>query len=266
MNESNKYKTPVTYKDIEDKDFLLESTQSLKYIDEIVLYKKTAELYLSLFPNARRLYREVDKVDYIQLLAVRIFHDTRAALILSNRGLYPQASALLRGVLDSFNLIYDFKINPENEDLWFNAGKNKRDVMFKAGAVRKRVEESGVNKSSEGSKNLYNLLSNYSVHTNMESHLWYLETRDKTLLYHWAGYDGGKRSETLVLSVLQSLAQGLFILVYEDIYALDRSWTEDFKLWKKDFLVSTKKFGGIFGDTEVLDLEVLEDKEIIVNF
>ena len=139
-----RYKMPITYKNIEDEDILLEKSQLNHYKDEIEHFKKTSELYISLFSNSKRLHRENGKLDHVQLIAVRIFQDTRVAFILALKGMYPQAASLLRGSLESINLIYDFVINPEHEDLWFDAGKNKRAELFKTGTVRKRVDEANI--------------------------------------------------------------------------------------------------------------------------
>lgn len=156
MNPLRQYKMPISYKKIEDEDILSEKSQLDHYKDEIEHFKKTSELYISLFSNSKRLYREEGKPDHIQLIAIRIYQDTRAAFILALKGMYPQSASLLRGSLESINLIYDFVINPQHEDLWFDAGKNKRAELFKASSVRKRVEESNIT-NIEPSKGLYNL-------------------------------------------------------------------------------------------------------------
>lgn len=259
MAYNRKYKIPVTYKKLEDNDLLLEHSNSEKYKEEIEHFKQTSELYISLFSNSKRLNRDEAKVDYVQLVAIRIFQDTRAALILALKGLYPQFASLLRGVLESYYLVYDFKINPGHEDIWFDGSKSKRKELFKLSEIKKRVEEGKVTRT-DSIKGLYSLLSQYSVHINMESHLWYMETRANRLFYHWAGYDSGKKSDSLVNSCLNSLAEGLFIFTYEDFYAHDQNWVDDFTEWKKQHLVFLKRFAKVFDIKGYEELEVKVDK------
>ncbi len=256
------YKIPITFKDLEDKDRLFEKNNSEKYKEEIDHFQKTSELFISLFSNSKRIDHDPSKVDYAQLVAIRIFQDTRAAFLLALKGLFPQSSSLLRGVLESTYLVYDFKINPSHEDLWFNGSKNQRNKLFKLSEIKSRVEAS---RDTAPIKGLYKLLSQFSVHINMESHLWYIETRDKKLFYHWAGYDSGKKSDALVHSCLNSLAEGLFIFTYEGFYAHDRDWLGDFTQWKKQHLVFVKKFAKVFDFEGYEELEVKEDREIIVT-
>jgi len=255
------YKVPITWQNIEEQDTSFEKRQASLYKDEISHFKRMSELYISLFSNSKRINRATGKPDYIQLIAIRIFQDSRGAFILAMKGLYPQAESLLRGVLESINLIYDFIASPTHEDLWFNASISKREKLFKASEVRKRVESSKIT-NLEPSKGLYSLLSNFSIHTNMESHLWYMETRDKKLFYHWAGHGEGRCSEALMFSVLSALAQGLFVLTYEGAYALDRRWGDDFDKWKGEYLIFVKKFGKIFGDESVEKLVLKKDIKI----
>ncbi len=240
------YKTSVDWQAIVKQDELFEKEQGSRYEEEIKHFKRMSELYISLFSNSRRINREGDKVDYVQLIAVGIFQDIRASFILAMKGLYPQAGSLLRGVLESIDLIYDFILNPTHEDMWFNAGKSKREKFFKANTVRGRIAKPN-HKNIETSKKLYSLLSDYSIHKNMESHLWYIETRDEKLFYHWAGHGKDKRSEALIFSALMAMAEALFVLTYEGAYALDRLWVDDFQKWKGEHLVFVKKFGKIFG-------------------
>lgn len=252
------YKNPISYKDIAENDINIENEQLDKYRDEIEHFKTTAELYISLFANSKRLRREVGKTDNVQLIAIRIFQDTGAALLLALKGLYPQSSSLLRGTLESINLIYDFIINPQHEDLWFDGSKRKRSEIFKASAVRKRVEDARV-MDSKPSKELYALLSDFSVHTNMESHLWYIEITDK-IYFHWAGTGANDKSNALIISVLSSLAQGLFVLTYENLYAHDRHWIESFTEWKKNHLIFMKKYGKLYGDSKIEEMKIMTDK------
>lgn len=258
---NKKYNTPVSFKNLEDKDLSFEKLNDEKYKDEIEHFKQTAELYISLFSNSQRLNMGEDKVDYVQLVAIRIFQDTRAALMLALKGLFPQASSLLRGVLESYYLVYDFKVNPTHEDIWFNGSKTKRETLFKIGKIKQRVEQSGVIDTTP-LKGLYNILSKFSVHINMESHLWYIETRENKLYYHWAGYESGKKSDALINSCLDALAQGLFIFTSEGFYAHDKNWSDDFTEWKKEHLVFIKKFAKVFNFEGYEDLEVKEDKVI----
>lgn len=258
MVYSKKYNTPITFNNLEDKDIFFEKINSEKYKEEIEHFKQTAELFISLFSNSKRINREEGKVDFVQLVAIRIFQDTRAALILALKGLFPQSSSLLRGVLESCYLIYDFKINPEHEDLWFDGAKSKRKELFKLSEIKKRVEEAHVVDTTP-LKGLYNLLSQYSVHINMESHIWYIETGNNKLFYHWAGYESDKKSDAVINSCLYSLAQGLFIFTYEDFYAHNKNWLTDFTEWKKQHLVFIKKFAKVFDIEGYEDLEVKED-------
>lgn len=261
MTYSKKYKIPVTYKNLEDQDILLEHSNGEKYKEEIDHFKQTSELYISLFSNSKRINRDEAKGDYVQLVAIRIFQDTRAALILALKGLYPQSSSLLRGVLESYCLVYDFKINPDHEDVWFDGSKTKRKELFKLSEIKTRVEESKVIDTTP-IKGLYSLLSQFSVHINMESHLWYMQIISNKLLYHWAGYDSGKKSDSLVHSCLDSLAQGLFIFTHEGFYAIDKNWVEDFTEWKKQHLVFVKRLAKVFNIEGYETLEVKEDKII----
>ena len=258
---NKKYKSPITFADLEREDTSFETANSVKYKDEIEQFKQTAELYISLFLNSKRVNRDDSKVDYVQLVAIRIFQDTRAALILALKGLFPQSASLLRGVLESYYLVYDFKVNPEHEDLWFDGSKSKRKELFRLNEIKKRVEEAKVTDTTP-LKGLYSLLSQFSVHINMESHLWYIETRNNKLFYHWAGYDSGKKSDTLVHSCLNALAQGLFIFTYKDFYAHDRDWLDDFTEWKKEHLVFIKKFAQVFNFEGYEELGVKEDIRI----
>lgn len=248
-SDIKKYKNPITYDTVVDQDELVNAELSKRYKDELLHFSQTSELFISFFANSKRLNRDPSKIDNVQLISVRIFQDTRAALILTLKGLYPQAATLLRGVLESINLIYDFKINPENEDTWSDAGKNKREELFKSSAVRKRVKESEVC-DLKPSNELYKLFSTFSVHTNHESHLWYVELKDKVLFYHWAGQVKKTESMVLVLSILNSLSQALFVLTYEGLYGINAFWSEDFTMWKKQDLVFQKKFAAQFGITD----------------
>ncbi len=254
----------MTFKDLTNEDISFETKNGKRYRYEIEHFKETSELYISLFSNSKRINRDKSKVDYVQLIAIKIFQDTRAALLLALKGLFPQASSLLRGAIESYYLVYDFKINPNFEDFWFNGSKTQRKKLFKLSAVRQRVKEACVTET--GSLNgLYHLLSQISVHVNMESHLWYLELRDKKLFYHWAGFDSVNKSDALINSCLQSLAQGLFIFTYEGFYALDKNWSADFTVWKKQHLIFVKKLARTFSIEGYEYLDLKEDKIEIVN-
>lgn len=263
MTFNKKYNTPISFSLLENEDKSFETFYKEKYKEEIEHFKQTAELYISLFSNSKRTDRDKTKVDYVQLVAIRIFQDTRAALILALKGLFPQSASLLRGVLESYYLAYDFKVNPDHEDLWFNGSKSKREELFKLSEIKKRVEEAKVTDTSP-LKGLYNLLSQFSVHINMESHLWYVETKSPNrLFYHWAGYDSVKKSDALVYSCLNSLAQGLFIFTYEDFYAHDKNWANDFTEWKNKHLIFIKRFAKVFDFTGYEELTVKKDKIVV---
>lgn len=247
------YSSPINFTALEDSDLEFEQYHATKYEKEINHFKKTGELFISLFSNSKRINRDSGG-DNIYLIAVRIFQDTRCAFILTLKGLYPQASALLRSTLESLNLIYDFKYNPTHEDIWFKASQRKREKLFKVSEVRKRLREVKV-KTVEVSTGLYSLLSNWSVHTNLESYLWYVETKDKKVFYHWAGYGSAKKDDALILSCLFALSEGLFVITEEEIYAHDKNWLKDYYIWKKEHLEFAKKFGKIFGDEEIYKVE-----------
>ncbi len=249
------YKIPLTFEDIEKQDSSLEDIQRKQYEQELQHFKRTSELFISLFSNSKRINRDFDKTDHIQLIAVRIFQDARSALILSLKGLYPQASVLLRNILESISLIYDFKINPEHEDIWMDGSKKKREELFKSSKIRRRIEEAKVT-DYEPIKGLYGLLSTWTVHANQESYIWYIELKNKTRLYHWAGHMGGKRADALMLETVQSLAQGLFVLVEEGIYAFEKPWLRDYYAWKKEHLEFAKKLARVFGNEDILKLEM----------
>lgn len=249
----------MTFADLMNEDISFEIQNNKRYRDEIEHFKQTAELYISFFSNSKRIHHDNSKVDYIHLIAVRIFQDIRAAFILTTKGLYPQSALLLRGVLESCYLVYDLKINPEYEELWFNGSKNKRNKLFKFSEVKKRVDEANVTKTRP-IKGLYTLLSRFNVHINMESHLWYIETTNNSLIYHWAGYDSDKKSDALIHSCLDSLAQGLFIFTYEGFYAHNKTWFNDFSVWKKNHLFFVKKLAKSFDIKGYDELEIKKDK------
>lgn len=237
---------PVLYQDLLDQDKRLQVVLERDLKDEIEQYRKTCELYISLFDNAIRTYRTEGETDYIHLIAVKIFQDSRASFDLALRGLQPQATSIVRGALEAIFLIYDFKFNPENEDIWFNAGKGRREKLFKAGKVRNRLE--GKMKTHGAGKCLYALLSDFSTHANMESCLWYIDTTSGRLLYHWAGRKEGSRSIIMVLQAMFTLSQALFVLVEEDIYTFTSSaWLDEYDEWKRAELEVNKKLGKLIG-------------------
>ncbi len=236
----------VTYQNLLDEDRKLQDILGIELKDEIEQYKKTCELYISLFNNAIRTYREEGKTDYIHLIAVKIFQDSRASFDLALKGQQPQTTCIIRGALEAIFLIYDFKFNPDNEDIWFNAGKGKREDLFKAGKVRNRLE--GKMKTHEAGKVLYGLLSDFSSHANMESCLWYIETTAGRLFYHWAGRREGTRSIIMVLQAMFVLTQTLFVLVEEDIYTFTNSkWLDEYDEWKKTELEVNQRLGRLIG-------------------
>lgn len=74
------YKKPIYFSDIKKQDEEVTVYLENKYKDEILYFQRTAELYISLFSNAERTFRKNDKIDYIQLAAVKILQDSRATL------------------------------------------------------------------------------------------------------------------------------------------------------------------------------------------
>lgn len=238
---------PVTYQDLLDQDKKMQEILGEDLKDEIEHYKRTCELYISLFNNVIRTYPSKSAIDCIHLLGVRIFQDSRAAFDLALKGIQPQSSSLVRGALETIFLIYDFKFNPENENIWFEGSKSKREELFKASKVRKRLE--GKIKSHEAGKQIYNLISDFSTHVSVESCHWYMETTPKTLKYHWAGRKGGIRSILVVLQAMFALSQALFVLVEEDIYTFTNSaWLDEYDEWKKSELEVNKKLGKLIGN------------------
>ena len=258
------YKKPVLYQDLINQDERLESKFTGKFEEELKHFSNTCELYISLFSNSKRTKRIEGKADYTQLVAVRIFQDARAALKLALKGMHPQSSSLIRGALESLFLIYDFKLNPAHEDIWFSGSKGKRERLFKASEVRKRLKESNV-KALEPGKGLYNILSDFSVHSNMESYLWYIESKLDRILYHWAGREVDDRSTVVIMSAIFALAQGLFVLVEEDIYTFTSvEWIKDYLNWKKDHLKFGKKFGQILGIDTLDSVKMTDNPKIVI--
>ncbi len=238
---------PVAYQDLLDQGKKLQEILGRDLKDEIEHYKNTCELYISLFNNVVRTYPSKGNIDCIHLLGVRIFQDSRAAFDLALKGIQPQSSSLVRGALEAIFLIYDFKFNPENENIWFEGSKGKREELFKAGKVRKRLE--GKIKSHEAGKQIYNLISDFSTHVTAESCYWYMETTPKSLKYHWAGRKGGVRSAIMVLQAMFALSQALFVLVEENIYTFtDSAWLDEYDEWKKAELEVNKKLGRLIGN------------------
>ena len=238
---------PVAYNDLLHQDRKLQEILDRDLKVEIEHYKRTCELYISLFNNAIRTYPSKGTVDCIHLLGVRIFQDSRAAFDLALKGLQPQSSYLVRGVLEAIFLIYDFKFNPENESIWFEGSKGKREKLFKASKVRNRLE--GKIDTHEAGKQIYNLISDFSTHVSVESCYWYMETTSKRIKYHWAGRKVGVRSAMMVLQAMFALSQTLFVLVEQDIYTFtDSKWLDEYDEWKKDELELNKKFGRLIGN------------------
>lgn len=238
---------PVAYQDLLNQDKKLQEILGEDLKDEIEHYKRTCELYISLFDNVIRTYPSKGAVDCTHLLGVRIFQDSRAAFDLALIGIQPQSSSLVRGALEAIFLIYDFKFNPENEAIWFEGSKNKREELFKPSMVRNRLE--GKIKSHEAGKQIYRLISDFSTHVSVESCYWYMETTPKTLKYHWAGRKAGERSAMMVLQAMFALSQALFVLVEEDIYTFTNSaWLDEYDEWKKAELEVNKKFGRLIGN------------------
>lgn len=225
---------PISYSDLENKDYQIETKLRGRYSREIDGFNQTAELIMSLFEkgNSFRTYRK-DGRDCIHLISVRALQDLRSALILGLKGLYPQSSALIRGSLESVFIIYDFKLNPENEDIWNDGGKSKREKLFKASEVRNRIKSL---KETEPAFHIYDLISDWSTHANRESYMWYEEINGGKLFYNWAGKYDEYRSDYIILSIISGLAQVLFVLAEEDIYTLKRGWYDKYISWKKDFL------------------------------
>ena len=122
--------TSIKYDELVKQDKAINDISKKEYFAEIEIFQQACELIISLFENSIRTYREKDRLDYIKLISVRVVQDCRSGLILGLRGLYPQSSSLIRGTLESTFLIYDFKINPSHEDLWFNGSKTKRKKII----------------------------------------------------------------------------------------------------------------------------------------
>jgi hypothetical protein len=255
------YSIPITFSDLEDTDRDFEKYYGEKFPVEIQHFNKTIELFISLFSNSKRTYRE-NKTDYIQLLAVRILQDSRSALILASKGLYPQSIGLTRSVLESISLIYDFKINPTHEDIWFNGSMNQRDKLFKAATVRKRVDAAKITNVAN-IKGLYSLLSQWSIHTNRDSLIWYMEIHDHILKYHWAGYSQSPIATIIVfLSPIFALSQGLFVLTEEDLYTfIGSGWVDDYMKWKSEHLIIAKKIANLLG-RDTFDNKVMKSPKI----
>jgi hypothetical protein len=241
------YIKPILFTDIDKQDLYLVGLHSIRYRREIAFFKLSAELLISLFSNSQRIKQEGD-VDCIQLLTVKTFQDLRASLNLALRGMYAQSITLTRGMLESSFLIYDFKLNPSNEDVWFNGSKTKREKMFKPSKVRERVTKSG-GANVKTNSDLYGLLSTWAIHSGHESHIWYVELKKKKVLYHWAGRQDFNISDMIITSVLSAIANTIFVLVEEGLYAFKEDWFDDYLKWKKSFLELSRSFktGGIKG-------------------
>lgn len=238
---------PITYQNLLDQDKKLQEILGEDLKDEIEHYKRTCELYISLFNNVIRTYSSKSDIDCIHLIAVRTFQDSRAAFDLALKGIQPQSASLVRGALEAIFLIYDFKFNPENEKVWFDGNKDKREELFKVSKVRKRLE--GKIESHEAGKQIYRLISGSATHVNIESCYWYMETTPNTLRYHWAGRKWGTTSMLTVLQAMFALSQVLLVLVEEDIYTFtDPSWLDEYDEWKKNELELNKNFGELIGN------------------
>lgn len=259
------YILPIKYNDLEETDNEFQTFYEKKFSNEINHFKHATELLISLFSNASRTSKQ-DGLDYIQLIAVRILQDSRCALMLALKGLYPQSVGLTRGVLESVFLIYDFKINPKHENIWFNGSKRQRERLFSGKNVRQRVSESGITDVSVGAS-LYSLLSQWSLHVNRESHIWYLEIKNHILKYHWAGYSQSELASSIVfLSTIFALSQGLFVIAEENLYTFNNSnWLDDYILWKKEHLQLFKKVASLIGNQTFQDVQMKSPKIIIVK-
>ncbi len=254
----------IKYEELIKQDKAVNDISRKEYFAEIELFEQTCELIISLFDNSIRTYRKKDKIDYIKLIAVRIVQDCRSGLILGLMGLYPQSSSLIRGALESTFLIYDFKINPVHEDLWFNGSKTKRKKLFKTGEVKKRIEKV-LGTELKTAISIYNLFSNWTIHSNMESFLWYIEMTDKMMYYHWAGRYKKNMADMMIFSCLMSLSHALFVLVHEDIYTFKNAkWMNSFLNWRKNNFIALKKFASIVGihmyDCKMVPVKIVSAK------
>jgi len=260
------YIKPPTYKDLEAQDSELEGLFTERFRDELGHFKRTVELFITLFSNARRTCGKPRGEDWVLLISVGILQNARAALLLALKGLFPQSMILTRSVGESVLLIYDFSVNPDHEDIWFNGGKKKREALFRANEVRTRVREANVT-NAKAAASLNDLLSRWTVHANRESHLWYLETTDGTVKVRWAGQNptDSNRAVITIMSALLALAHGLMVVVEEGFYTFTNSgWVETYFEWKKENLDFMKKFGEVIGDDSVQRITMRRPKILLV--
>lgn len=228
-----KYHQQITSIDLEDRDHQIEETLRNEYAEDIAHFHRTIDLIMAIFDNATRSHGDQTRFDYVQLLAIRIVQDSRAAMSLALKGMYPQAVNLTRGVLVSTMLIQDFELHPDHEQIWAEGRKQKREALFKDEAIRARLEKSQAT-GIKDAKPLYGLISQIAVHTNFESFAWYLEFRGEKLYMHWAGQLDKKRSASTIPPIVVGAGIGLMALMGGKFFIFsNKEIVADFLEWKK---------------------------------
>lgn len=238
----------IQYEDFTKWEKQLENIVAKRHEEEILHIENTLVVITRLFANATRTHRDSTKRDVVEILSARAVNDLSASFVLAKKGFYMQSAGLTRNILEAAFLILDFKINPENEDLWIFGTNNQRGAKFKTEEVRRRIEAHPTY-NAEAGKGMYGHLSKYTLHGNFEASASHIEVGESNTAVHFTPRNEEKLSNFAFFALISASGYLLLQLVEEDIYTLKQSdFPVVYKVWKRAHLqqiVRLAKRGGI---------------------